>query len=247
MKTNIPFLLLLLISITTYCQPATNNIIGRYSDGITNLTINADSTFDLNTPDYVYPYTYNSYQSRGTWTSSGNVITLNPGKEKRYPGVSLTEKEIEGNDSIQIKINYLTEVYDNEIMVSKKPASVELMTLHINNQYRNLVHSPIHRICAFAPRVKKQMVLDSSNTVKFPKQKVVQLGIFTYGFDKKVELHPSNPNTNYFTITIVQPLDQDRRPRSKKVIIKGKYAWYYELNGKVRTSGLLMGLKRIEH
>jgi hypothetical protein len=42
----------------------------------------------------------------------------------------------------------------------------------------------------------------------------------------------------------VQPVDRERTPRSKKVVVKGKHAFYYERNGKVDTSGLLTVLKK---
>jgi hypothetical protein len=80
-----------------------------------------------------------------------------------------------------------------------------------------------------------------------PKQKVERLGIYTYGFEKRVELSTTNPDANDFAITIVQPIDKERTPRSKQVIIKDKYAYFYELHGKIATSGLLLsGLKRVE-
>src|SRR6185295_8884953 len=248
-QRTITLFFLLLTGITVCCQTAKNKFVGKYSDDISELIIKADSTFELSTPDYVFPYTYKTYQTRGTWIDSGNVLTLNPGKEKRQPGLSLMEKEIKGSDSIQIKINYLTEVYENELLVNKTPADFNLMTLYINNtkNYRHLVHTRTIRVCAFAPRVKHQVVVDSSNIVQLPKQKIQWLGIYTYGFEEKVELVPSNPNANYFEITIVQPVDKERTPRSKKVVIKGNHAYYYELNGRIPTSGVLLdGLKRVE-
>jgi len=64
------------------------------------------------------------------------------------------------------------------------------------------------------------------------------------GFEKPVEMPVSNPSANYFEITVVQPVDRERTPRSKKVVVKGKHAFYYERNGKVDTSGLLTVLKK---
>src|SRR4051812_28240251 len=98
--------LLLLLTVTTaHSQTSKHKLIGKFADDITELIINADSTFDLKTPDYVFPNTFTVYQNRGIWTESGNVITLNPQKEKRFPRLLLSEKVIAGLDSIQIKIN----------------------------------------------------------------------------------------------------------------------------------------------
>ncbi|MGV3586112.1 MAG: hypothetical protein ACO1OF_03850 [Adhaeribacter sp.] len=83
--------------------------------------------------------------------------------------------------------------------------------------------------------------------MRLPKQKVERLGVYTYGFDKPIELTPANPNANYFELVITQPIDKERTPRSKKVIVKNKYAYYYEWTGKIPTSGLwLNGLRRVE-
>lgn len=249
MLKAITLLFLLFTATAVYCQTSKNKIIGRYSDDITELILNPDSSFELKTPDYVFPYTYKVYQNSGTWTGSGNVLTLNPGNAKRQANLSLTEKVIECNDSIEIKINYLTEVYENEIIVDETPAEFNLLTLYINDpkNYRNLVHAPVNRNCSFSSKVKKQVVTDSLNIIKLPKQRIERLGIYTYGFDKTIELNSVNPNANYFEITIVQPVDKERTPRSKKLIIKGDYAYFYEVNGKIPTSGLLLnGLKRTE-
>ena len=94
-------------------------------------------------------------------------------KEKRRPKILVTEKFIGSLDSIRIKINYVTEVYEDEVLLLKVPEDFKLLTLYINK----------------------------------PK----------------------------------------RMPRNKKVIIKGNYAYLYEVRGKIPKSGyLLSGLKRIE-
>lgn len=249
MQKLITLSLLLFTGLNADSQTAKPKLIGKFSDDITELKINADSTFELKTPDYVFPNTFTVYQNRGIWTYSDNVITLNPNQAKRHPKLLLTEKIIEGFDSVEIKINYLTEIYESEMLVSKTKADFELLTLYFNKpkNYRNLVHSAMHRICAFAPRVKKQTIVDSLNIVRIPKQKVEKLGIFTYGFEKPIELSTTNPNANYFEITITQQIDKERTPRNKHVIIKDKYAYFYELDGKIPTSGLLLsGLKRVD-
>jgi hypothetical protein len=64
--------------------------------------------------------------------------------------------------------------------------------------------------------------MDSLNTVKLPKQKIEKLAFNTYGFVGKVALPLKNPNANYYEITIVQPVDLDRRPRGEQLVKEGK-------------------------
>jgi len=240
-------LLSLSVPVTVYCQVPLPGLPGTYSDGITNLVLQADSTFSLKTRDDVFPYSLKSYESSGRWTATGNTIVLNPHKSKRMPQVTLSEKQVAGDDSIRVKINYQAETYDNEVLQSSEPVKAQLMTLYLNKpgHYYNLVHQRIRRVCAFSPRVKRQTMLDSSNSLTFSAEKITRLGIYTYGFDHPVELVPANPAANYFEITIVQPLDKDRLPRSKQVVIRKKNAYFYEYQGKVVTSGLLAPLRKM--
>jgi hypothetical protein len=79
------FILSLAMSLTVYCQQNDKRLFGRYIDNISSLTLNADSTFELRTPDPVFSYTFEYYSNTGVWTIDGNVITLNPGKGfRRY-------------------------------------------------------------------------------------------------------------------------------------------------------------------
>ena len=48
-------------------------------------------------------------------------------------------------------------------------------------------------------------------------------------------------NNNY-KLSIEHPIDEERMPRSKRVIIKKKKAYFYETNGKIDKS--LMSLKK---
>jgi len=68
----------------------------------------------------------------------------------------------------------------------------------------------------------------------------------TYGFDRAFELDISDPKSNFIEIDIIQPIDVERSPRNKKVIIKGNTAYFYERNGKVDTSWSALGLKKSE-
>jgi hypothetical protein len=101
------------------------------------------------------------------------VVTLNPDRKKRIPEVSLIEKVIDGQDSIQVKFNYLLEEYSSDtVLIKKEPFKFDLLTLSFNKTYRHVVHARHIRMCAFAPRVRKQAILDSSGCIKLPKKKI---------------------------------------------------------------------------
>ena len=241
MKYLITFCSFLIISLPAYCQTRTSNIVGKYASLglITALELNADSTFSLSTPDCIFTYTYQTYRTKGTWTASGDTVRLNPEKKKRMPRLHLTERTIEGSDSVAIKINYSVETYRNDSLAGEQAADFRMMTVSLNSRhnYRNIVRHPVRRICAFAPRVRRQVIVDSSNIVRFPKGKVHWIAINTYGFDGAIQLPVANPASNYLEVNIVQPVDEERTPRNKMVIIKGNKAYYYEFKGKVPTSG----------
>lgn len=80
------------------------------------------------------------------------------------------------------------------------------------------------------------MDLDSTNTITIARKDIEKIGVYTYGLIDFVELKTQNPNTDYFEIDIVVPVDKERMPRSKKVIIRGKKAFFYEKNGEVKKS-----------
>ena len=71
-------LLPLFTGLAAYSQTSKPKLIGKFSDEITELKINADSTFELKSPDYDFPNTFIVYQNHGIWTYSDNVTTLNP-------------------------------------------------------------------------------------------------------------------------------------------------------------------------
>lgn len=112
--------LILLTTISGYSQKNISKIIGTYKDGITQLDLRADSTFYLRTPDYVFPYTYKEYDNEGKWTLLNNSVILNPEKQKRTQSISLIESINNSSDSIEIKINYLIEEYENDTLIKNE-------------------------------------------------------------------------------------------------------------------------------
>ncbi len=230
--------LILLSTISCYSQTNSSKIIGTYQDGITQLDLRADSTFLLKTPDYVFPYSYKNYTNKGNWTIFNNSVILNPEKKKRTQLLSLAESVNNSFDSIKIKIIYLMEEYDNDTLVKTEKKEFNLMTLYLNRKknYHQLVREKMIRICAFAPRIKNQYIIDSTNTIILAKKPIEKIGLFTYGFENFIELIPKNTHSNCFEITIKQPVDISRIPRNRTLIIKGKNAYFYEYHGKVATT-----------
>lgn len=238
--------ILLSISMAVLCQSQKKSITGKYTDETTTLELKADSSFILTTPDFVFPSSTATFTTTGKWKDSARLVILNPGKEKRIPEIKLTERSIAGTDSIHIKINSFTQTFHDELLSNTTAYPFEILMLYVNSHknYRNLVHKPIRRVCSFAPRIKHQQIIDSSNSIQLPGQQIKQLGIYIYGMDKPVFLQPQNKASNYFEIRIILPLDADRMPRSKKVMIKRKKAFFYEYRGKLRR--ILNPLRKIK-
>ncbi len=224
-------------------QTANVDVAGTYADGFgdfstTTLTLRENGTFFLQTVDPVFSNTHQPYQNEGNWVKADNGIVLNPEKAERIPEIRLTERKIEGQDSITIKINYTVREYENEQQVAEKPYVFDLFTVYVNKKrhYHHLVRQPERRICVFAPKVRHQVLVDSTNMFKIAATPMQKIGVFTYGFDEPVELAVSDSGANYFEIKLMQPIDRERMPRSKKVVVKGNQAFFYERKGKIDPS-----------
>ena len=92
------------------------------------------------------------------------------------------------------------------------------------------------RRCIWAPRIRNRVDLDSAKTFKIAKTNIEKIGVYTYGFTTFLELETQNPKSDYFEIDIIVPVDKERMPRNKKVIIKGKKAYFYEVMGELKKS-----------
>lgn len=225
---------------SVFAQKTSKPFYGTYGDYSTRLTLKPDSTFELIEADPIFPYTFETFTSSGFWKLQGDTVVLNPHLEKRLPKITVLEKLVKkNNDSISLKISYYLETYEKNKRVSISPFNFELLSIYINKRknYRNIVHSPHNRHCMFSPRIRKQVVIDSTKIFSFPGQEVSKLGIYSYGFEKVIEIEVNNPHANHFEITVIQPLDKERMPRSKKVIIKRGQAYFYEWKGKI-SSGI---------
>lgn len=130
-------------------------------------------------------------------------------------------------------------MYENEKFIKRKKTEFELLTLYFNKKrkYKHLTREWWkERSCAWAPRIRNRVNLDSTNTFKIAKKHIERIGIYTYGFTDFIELKIENKNSDYYEIDVVVPIDKERMPRNKKVIIKGNRAYFYEIKGKVKKS-----------
>ena len=231
MKSILPFLLL-----AAFVTAQENNTYSRtYSDAITHLTINSDNTFIISQPDPVFTDSGMCFESKGIWKGEGKDIVLNPHLEKRVPFVSLSEKYLPDADSVLVKINYSIILYKDERLTDSVSSHLQQFTLYLNKEanYLSLVDSKFeHPHCLFGSKIRNAYPIDSIAIARFAiPEKVNKIGIKTYGFENYIELIPKDSASNYFEITIIQPVDSDRRPRSKKVRVNKREAYYYERAG----------------
>lgn len=232
---------LLLWSSQIWGQTANPRYIGDYKDmygTLTELSLNEDGTFKLKTPDPVFPYTHKDYENIGNWISKGDTVFLNPDREPKERTIELVEKQIGTTDSITIKINYLVDYYDDGLFLERQKFDFDMFSVCINKKKKHfhISHHPQLRTCLFAPKVKNQVIVDSSNIFKIPAQKVSRIGVFTYGFDAVEWLDISNASTDFIEMTIIQPVDKNRMPENRAIIMKKDKAYFYQRNGKIEKS-----------
>ncbi|WP_417353205.1 hypothetical protein [Flavobacterium alkalisoli] len=229
--------LLSLLLVTAFSIAQQKNTYPRtYSDGSTRLTLNTDNTFTINQPDPVFPYSGTRFESKGIWKDEGKNIILNPHLEKRTPVISYTENYLPDSDSVSVKINYFVTSYKNENLTDTIPIPLQRFTIYLNkkNNYLNLVDEKVEDPkCLFGHKIRNAYTIDSIAIANFEKpEQVRKIGVKTYEFDTYIELIPKNTKSNYFEITIVQPVDSDRTPRAKKVRVNSREAYYYEHAGR---------------
>ena len=213
---------------------------------VTELELKSDGTFKLKTVDSAFPQTFKNYVNEGKWIIKNEEVVLNPDLKRRKPRINIKEKQIGLKDSIEIKVNYFIEFYLNQEILGKQIIEFEILTLYFNRkkEYINLTWKWLKDgNCVWSPRIRNRVNLDSTNTFRIAKKEIEKIGIYTYGFTDFLELNTDNTKSDYYEIDVVIPIDKERMPRNKKVIIKGKRAYFYEMNGKVKKS--LNPLKRL--
>ena len=249
MRVKLLIIGLILFCLSCYSQEESSNLSGSYQDGlgniiITELILKEDSTFELSTPDPVFPYTYEMYSTTGHWIFENQSVILNQNLEPRKVKVEVKEGHSESRDSITVKINSVLEEYENEKLVSSEPFAFEMLTLKLNGKRKgyNFRSWPSHQTCLFAPKVKNQVLMDSVGTARIPLKDLKSISIYTYGLNQPIGFPIENRETNYLEINLIHPVDKERMPRNKEVIVKGNKAFYYERDGNVVTSGMLSPL-----
>lgn len=236
-------LIILLISISIFSQNIDSSFVGEYTDGIgdvtiTDLILRENGTFYLKTPDPLFSYTFQTFTNEGSWISRNDTVILNPELFQRITNTSLTEKHANLSDSILIKIRYLVDYYQSDTLLNSEEKEFELLTFFVNNKrkYFNLVRYPHRKMCAFAPKVKNQVVVDSTNAFKIKRKDLDKIGIFTYGFDDIVWMKVSNKKSNHLEIEIIQQVDIERTPRNRQLIVKRNKVYFYKRKGKIDKS-----------
>lgn len=246
MKQIVYLLSIFLFAIQVQAQNDVSQFVGTYGDWmpngkalITELELKANGTFKLRTVDNVYPQIFKDYTNEGKWIVKDGEVILNPTLKRREPIVTMTEKQLGLKDSILIKVNHYVELYENQQLVEKKESEFEILTLYFNKKrkYKHLTREWLKEgSCAWAPRIRNRVNLDSTNTFKIAKKDIEKIGVYTYGFTDFIELQTANKTSDFFEIDVIVPIDKERMPRNKKVIIKGNRAYFYEIKGKVKKS-----------
>lgn len=245
MKIIFQIIVFLTLSLHVTAQHKNTDYIGRYGDWmpngealVTELELKADGSFKLRTVDYVYPQTFKDYSNEGQWVVEDKEIVLNPMLKRRLPRASILGSKKGIKDSIEIKINHYVELYENEELKEKRAATFDLMTLYFNKKRDYVILTRVsykEGSCAFAPRIKNRVNVDTTNTFRVVRKDLEKIGLYTYGFQDFLEVDIQDKEADYFEIDVVVPVDVERMPRSKKVIIKGNRAFFYENKGKVDT------------
>lgn len=221
-----------------------DGIAGTYSDAfraiaaLTVLTLNADSTFELSTMDPVFSYTHEWFTNQGQWSVKNGNVVLGSDRPVLEPEVRLIPGNSGEKDSITIQVEYMLRRVRNEEAVEEGPAEFDWAAICINKKgnVHHLVREKKHRICAFAPKVRHQVIVDGTNTFRIPRTHVERIGFFTYGFADIVWLDVDPASSGPFVVHVEHPVDDRRSPRQQKIIVEGNKAYFYQRNGKVNRS-----------
>jgi hypothetical protein len=234
---------MLLISISAFTQNIDSSFVGKYTDGIgdmiiTEICLRENGTFHLKTPDPIFPYTHQTFENEGIWISRNDSVILNPELNQLKTEVTIKENTTDQTDSVSLNVRYFVDYFQSDSSLKREEKEFEVMTICINKKrkYFNLVRYPHIKMCAFAPKVKKQVLIDSTNTFKIPQRDLFKIGVFTYGFDSIVWVNVSDKNSNYLELEIIQQVDIERTPRNRELIIDGDKIYFYKRNGKIDKS-----------
>ncbi len=221
-----------------------SKISGSYSDElggffITKLELHEDYTFKLNTIDPEFPYTNKSIESSGVYVIEENKVILNPNLERRNIEITLDAVQSPNlKDSIQFIIDYQVSYFKDNKFETTCQFDFETLTIFKNKKKKatHLTRQQLNRICLFQRKIKNLIVINESNTVKLSKEDIERIGIYSYGFDEIIWIDVNDDAANNFKIHVNHPIDREKMPRSKEVLIKKKKAYFYEANGRIDKS-----------
>lgn len=226
----------------TLAQDGPASVVGRYADGygrperaITDLKLNADSSFELTTVDPVFSNTHQRFTNSGRWAMSGDTVVLNPGLTPLTHSVHLRALDAPISDSLSLSINYtVRQVRADGSVVQEGPFAFDMVTIYLNkkNKWINLVRHPKDRTCLHSPKVKDQTLVEQDNSVRIPMQELERLGFFTYGIDEIVWLDVPEGSRS-LEVVFVQEVDATRAPRNRNVVMKGSKAHFYIWKGEI--------------
>ncbi len=229
-------------------------LAGVYADGLggyttTRLELRENGTFSLEQADPVFTNEFRSFTSTGVWSATGDTVWLNPEKAPLRPQVRLTpvEKAAAPRDSLTLHLHSTVQWYAGDTLARTTDHPLEQVTIYLDKPRKglNLVRDTIVRHCAFARRVKRQLLPRADGTFRLPaSERPARIGVLTYGFNEIAWL--PLPAGTTFELDITLPVDEDRTPRRKPVIIRKKKAYFYEAGGKVRTGGWLTPLLKVK-
>ncbi len=226
-------------------QSPASLITGTYSDGtgaddaVTELTLRADSTFDLIQNDPVFMTDVPvRFESSGRWSATGGDVILNPGKVPLQTEVRLVERIEPATDSITIRINWTVRSFKDEALVNEASRECDMVEVFINK--RKNLHTLVRQIrlgtCECDPVGRMNQVLGGpTNTFRIARRRCEWIGLLADGLDSLIWMPVNDVRDNFFEINVLQSIDADRNPRNRKVVIKGNKAYYYTRNGRIDT------------
>lgn len=237
--------------------------VGTYEDGydgfyLTRMQLNDDGSFRLyNNADPIFTQRFDRYVTDGNWISKGDTVILNPDKQPRYPLVTIKESRKKGiGDTIAVNVGTVLNKYKDGILTESSEFELSPVSVLLYHKRKKKVYHLVPgdgksgkvilpRGCLFSPRVKNMYSTDLLHTARVPYDKsLTKVGIYSYGFAVPVEIDIIDPETNYLEVSIILSVDEERMPRSKKVLVRKNKAYYYEYNGKIDKG--LTPLKKVK-
>ncbi len=242
---KILIIILIIISNSTFGQNIElKEVIGKYTSEFeyiydTKLELKEDTSFYLKAIDPLFPYTFQYYVNNGKFKIVEDLLILNPDLPKREKKVNFKQYEDSNlTDSLSIEINYFLEKFQNEEFIEKERFNFNRLTIYINKKRHkyNIIRYYQCSRCAFASKIKNQIIINSSNQVKIEKRDIERIGIYTYGFKEILWFDITSSTLNTFQFLIEQPVDINRVPRSKVLKFKKNQIFFYKRNGKIKKS-----------